>query len=232
MATRTELLDNIELLVTGGRPTDEDRFWIDQALFLLNIESARAIYEEALERIKIEQNRPGYSWDPQLASRVDPGLLQTETLEVVPQGNERWGIATLPAPPLPLPESFGIISVFSRKPSTGTPITIQPGTTSTVRARTGTIFSQPVWIRAGQELELYGFRGQPLPGKIQVRMVGYGQRPEGVSQEWFLNQQFPLPDHLASMVTQRVVELLRSQVAMPGDSYNDNRDQSATSQPS
>lgn len=236
MATRGELISNIELLVTGGRPTDESRYWSGQALFMLNYHTALAIYEDAIQRMKLAGAERGFSWDPQLADRIDPSLLQTLELDVVEEetasGRKSWGKAILPEPPLPLPDTFGVVSVFVRNYRTGVPVVLIPSNTNKVRPSVGVLFSQPTWLRSGLTLELYGFRGKSFPDKVHVRMVGYGLPPEGISEEDFLNQTYPIPEHLIDIVTQRVVEQLRMQLGVPGDSFNDNKDQAVTPQPS
>ncbi len=236
MATRAELLGNIELLVTGGRPTDESRYWDGQALFLLNYETARAVYEDAVERMKANRKNSGLSWGAHAMQKIDPSLLQQATLDVVAQQNDRgedaWGEAKIPEPPLPMPDNFGIIDVYVRNKKTGVPILLKPGTIGTARPVTSVLFSRPIWTHVGDKLQVYGFKGNPIPDTITVNMVGFGEIPEGMTEEEFMNQTYPLPEHLITIVTQRVVGQLREQLGMPGDSFNDNKDQSTNPQPS
>lgn len=232
MATRAELLGNIQLQVTGGLLNDDGRFNSAQALFALDIETARAVYEYGVNLMEAREATTSFSWGSRNERSFDPALLGTVDVEIAQVSDRQYYEGELPQTPIALPDHFGITNVFVPHIRTGIPQVLQPATHATARSQANVLFSSPLWVRVGNKLHVYNFRGVSAPSSLKVTMIGGGLLTEGMDSETFMNGAYPLPKHLEAQVTARVVQTLRQQLGLPGDTFNDNKQQAVNPQTS
>lgn len=211
MATLRDILSDIELRVTAGRPTDEDRFNWGQAAFVLNVTTARLIRDRSIEQLQISNYR--YNYDS------DPILWKTYVLNV--QTDSR-GVkyVELPFPPVSMPINFGVKDVFTIDSRSGAPNKLTRGTFSSADINRNRDFAQPMFVYSGTNLELYNIG---TINSVNVVAVNSGQDASTAD----LDAEYPLPEDLIGQAVLEVTQILLGQQSLPDDVYNDGQDQAA-----
>lgn len=212
MATLRDILSDIELRVTAGRPTDEERYNWAQAAFILNVTTAKLLRDRALEQIQLSNDRYHYE--------SDPILWKTYTLTVQ---TDSQGIkyVELPYPPVSMPINFGIKDVFTIDPRYGAPNKLSRGTYSSADTGRNRDFAQPQYVYSGTRLELYN---AGLISTVNIVAVNSGQ-----DMDASLDSEYPLPEDLIGQAVMEVTQILLGQQQLPDDVYNDGKDESVKS---
>lgn len=209
MATFNQILSDIELRVTAGRNTDEDRFNKEQAAFVFNLNAAALTRERAIEGISISGNRYNFEGDPL--------LWKTYELDVVTEGVDKY--VELPFPPISMPIYHGVKNVFTTNPSTGYVKNLKQGSYSSAETHSNLMFAQPQYVFSGNRLNLYGIG---LINKVTVIAVNSFTDFDNID----LDAQYPLSEDMIAQVIQATVQVLLGQQQLPDDVNNNAKDES------
>ena len=194
MITAGKLVENVHLLLEGGKPTDDNvNLHYKQTLFILSYVTAHLL-EEKRKRLKAENKTNMLSVDPTLLREYSNLTITDKKL-------------TLPQQPYSMPDDMGLHKVLHGE--CNDQLAHYSYTQSMIENHVP--FAQPHFVREGRVLHFKN------TGKLKfVTLI-----MSGIAEDIISTDLFPIPLDLVATATEMAASILKGQLSTIADYTND-----------